>query len=70
MKPSNDTTVAVTSVAGAVAVILVWMLSLVHVDMPPVVASAVTVVVSALAGYLSPARRGHGEAPDPPEARG
>ncbi|WP_370944035.1 hypothetical protein AB5J62_33680 [Amycolatopsis sp. cg5] len=56
MQPGNSTTVAVTTVAGAVALVLVWVLDLAHIEMPPAVASAVTVVLSALAGYLAPAR--------------
>jgi hypothetical protein len=56
VQPSNDTTVA-----GAVALILVWVLDLVHIEMPPAVA---TVVLAALAGYLAPTQTSHNGRPN------
>lgn len=38
--------------AGAATVVLVWAASLFKVDVPPEVASAVTVLISTGAGYL------------------
>lgn len=40
--------------AGAVTVVLVWCLSLVGVDMPVEVASAITLIISVLAAYIRP----------------
>lgn len=45
---------------GAITIIVVWVLSLVGVDMPAVVASAVTTVASFGAGYFT-------KTPQPPE---
>lgn len=39
-------------VAGALTVVLVWVLGAVGVDMPPEVASAVTVLIGTGAAYL------------------
>lgn len=41
------------TVAGAVTVILAWVSSLVGLDVPAYVASAVTVVLTALAAYVT-----------------
>lgn len=38
--------------AGALTVVLVWVLRLAHVEMPPDVASAVTTIFSACGAYL------------------
>jgi putative flippase GtrA len=47
--------VAAGGAAGAVTVILVWIASAAFkVDIPPEVASAITVVISFVAGYLIP----------------
>lgn len=44
--------VVASSLAGAVTVIIVWALSEVGVDIPPEVSSAITVVLSAAAGWI------------------
>jgi hypothetical protein len=52
--PGPTTNVAVTSGAGAVSIILMWVASLFHLDIPMPVAAAVTVVISSVSGYLIP----------------
>jgi hypothetical protein len=47
--------VAAGSTAGAASILLVWVLAQAGVDMPDHVAQAVTVLLSALAGYLKAA---------------
>lgn len=44
--------VTAAALAGAVSVILIWILGLLGVDVPPEVASAFTTVLSFAAGYL------------------
>lgn len=44
--------IAATGAAGAVAVVLVWILGMFHVDVPDPVAAAFAVLVAAGAGYL------------------
>ena len=39
-------------VAGALTIVLVWVAGMLGVDVPPEVASAVTVLVSFAAGYV------------------
>lgn len=46
--------VQVGAAAGAATVVLVWAASLAHVDVPPEVASAVTVLISTAAAWLKP----------------
>jgi CBS-domain-containing membrane protein len=46
------TKVAAGGVAGAVAVLVVWILGLLHVAVPPEVASALTVVISFVTSYF------------------
>jgi putative flippase GtrA len=46
------TKVAAGGVAGALAVLVVWILGLLHVTVPPEVASALTVVTSFITSYL------------------
>lgn len=46
--------VAASGIAGAVTLILVWVLSLFGVDMPAEVASACTVIGTTVGGYLAP----------------
>lgn len=55
--------------AGAVTVLLVWVAGLVGVEVPAEVASAVTVLVAAGAGYLAPPvlPNGRGEVERDPE---
>ena len=40
--------------AGAATIVLIWGLSLAHIVVPPEVASAITVLLSLGAGYLTP----------------
>lgn len=47
--------VAAGSLAGALTILLVYVASLLGVDVPPEVSSAFTVVVSAVAGYIKAA---------------
>lgn len=47
--------VAAGGIAGALTVILVWLLNMGGVDVPAEVASAITVVISFGAGYLKTA---------------
>jgi hypothetical protein len=44
--------VAAGGIAGAVSVIVIWAAGVAGLDVPPEVASAVTVVVSFAAGYI------------------
>lgn len=44
--------VAASGIAGALTVVLVYVLSLVGVDVPTEVAAAVTVIIAFVAGYL------------------
>lgn len=44
--------VAAAGAAGAVTVVLVWVAGMFGVDVPPEVASAVTVLISTAAGWL------------------
>jgi hypothetical protein len=52
MKPQRK--VGAAGLAGAVGVILVWVLSLFGVEVPPGVAAAITAVLAFGAGYLVP----------------
>jgi len=53
-QPSNapTTKVAAGGVAGALTVLVVWILGLFHVEVPPEAASALTVVISFVTSYL------------------
>jgi CBS-domain-containing membrane protein len=44
--------VVASTVAGALTLVLVWILGLFNVEVPPEVAAALTVVLGAAAGYL------------------
>jgi putative flippase GtrA len=46
------TKVAAGGVAGALTVLVVWILGLFHVTVPPEVASALTVMISFISSYL------------------
>jgi len=46
------TKVAAGGVAGALTVLVVWILGLLHVTVPPEVASALTVIISFISSYL------------------
>lgn len=46
--------VAASGIAGAITVLLVYALSLVGVEIPTSVASAITVIIAFAAGYLRP----------------
>lgn len=50
MAPS--TKVAAGGVAGALTVLVVWILGLLHVPVPPEVVSALTVIISFIASYF------------------
>jgi hypothetical protein len=54
MLPLNPK-VAAGGIAGALTVILVWLLGMGGVDVPAEVASAITVVISFGTAYLKPA---------------
>jgi putative flippase GtrA len=53
-QPSSapTTKVAAGGVVGALTVLLVWVLGLLHVTVPPEVASALTVVISFATSYF------------------
>lgn len=55
MKPTPK--VQAAGAAGAVTVILVWIVGLLGVDIPPEVASAFTTLIAAAAGWLTPQNR-------------
>jgi putative flippase GtrA len=46
------TKVAAGGVAGALTVLAVWILGLLHVPVPPEVASAITVIISFVTSYF------------------
>jgi hypothetical protein len=46
------TKVAAGGVAGALTVLVVWILGLLHVPVPPEVASALTVIISFVTSYF------------------
>jgi putative flippase GtrA len=46
------TKVAAGGVAGALTVMVVWILGLLHVPVPPEVASAMTVIISFVTSYF------------------
>lgn len=66
LAPTSKVTAA--GVGGAVALIVVWVLSLFHVDVPTLVSAAVTLVVSVGAGYVVPEKNPTDEPPAPPVA--
>jgi hypothetical protein len=52
-KPTEiEPKVAAGGIAGSVTILAVWVAGLLGVDVPPEVASAFTVVVTFVAGYL------------------
>ncbi len=53
MKTRVHPKVAAGALAGSVTVVLVWGLSLEHVDVPAFVASAITTILTFGAGYLT-----------------
>lgn len=55
--------VTTATLAGAIVTILIWILGLAGVHMPAEVAAAITTILTALAGYLTP--HGHPRDPDP-----
>jgi putative flippase GtrA len=46
------TKVAAGGIAGALTVVVVWILGLLHVPVPPEVASALTVIISFITSYF------------------
>lgn len=50
--PSIHPKVAASSLAGALTVLLVWVLSLFDVTMPGEVGSALTVILMSVTGYM------------------
>lgn len=46
--------IASAGIAGAITVVLLWILSMIGVEVPVEVASAVTVIIAFAAGYLRP----------------
>jgi len=46
--------VATGALAGALSIIIIWILGQFHIVIPPEVASAFTTVFSALASYIAP----------------
>ncbi|WP_157001417.1 hypothetical protein [Agromyces laixinhei] len=57
-----DRKVAVGGAAGAVTILVVWLVSFAGVEVPAEVASAFTVLVTFAAAYFTP-RKGEHEAP-------
>ena len=53
MKPNYSTAAAAGGMTGALAVILIWLASLVHVDVPPEVVAALMVVLTPLLHWLA-----------------
>lgn len=53
--------VTATGAAGAGALVLIWILGSFGVDVPPEVASALTVLIGTGAGYLKRERTGNGK---------
>jgi len=47
--------VAAGGIAGSVTILLVWIANMLGLDVPPEAASAFTVVVGTLAGYIKSA---------------
>ena len=46
--------VATGALAGALSVIIIWILGQFHINVPPEIASAFTTVISAGASYFAP----------------
>lgn len=46
--------VVASGATGAATIVLVWMLGALGVEVPAEVASAITVILSAVAGYIAP----------------
>lgn len=46
--------IAATTLAGAGAVVVVWILGMFHIDVPDPVEAAFAVLIAAGAGYLTP----------------
>ena len=46
--------VVASGATGAATIVLVWILGALGVDVPAEVASAITVILSAAAGYMAP----------------
>ena len=46
--------IASAGAAGAATVLLIWLLSLVGIDVPVEAASAITVIIAFAAGYIRP----------------
>lgn len=44
-----------SGVAGAATILIMWGLALAKIQVPPEVASAITVLISSFTGYLTPA---------------
>jgi hypothetical protein len=51
---SNDTKVSIGATAGALSVLVVWGATFAGLEIPPEIASAFTVVVTALLAYITP----------------
>lgn len=52
MNTSISPKVSGATLAGAVTVVLVWGVGLLGLDVPPAVATAITVLITGAAGYL------------------
>jgi hypothetical protein len=52
--PTPVPKVVAAGATGAVTVVLVWLAGYANIDVPPEVASAVTTILSFIAGYLAP----------------
>ena len=55
-KPSGKT--ALTTGAGALGIIAVWVITMFGADVPPEVAAAISTLLAALVAYLVPAKSG------------
>jgi hypothetical protein len=52
--PAPVPKVVAAGVTGALTVLLVWLAGLADIEVPPEVASAVTTILSFIAGYMAP----------------
>lgn len=51
---SNSTKVSIGATAGSLSVLVVWGASLAGLEIPPEIASAFTVVITAVLAYIAP----------------
>lgn len=68
MNHPASTTAASGGLSAAAVVILMWLLSLVHIDMPADVAAAFGIIVTAVLGYVMHGRIAMSESTTDPRA--